>query len=110
MLWQRVITALVLIPLVLWLVLFADSTIFTLAMMVVISIAAYEWGMLSGLSGGQKFIYAGLMLLLMFAIRQYLPSTNYLWLLLAVSAVWLALTIKLIFQKVPVEPVSVIPF
>ena len=50
MLKQRVITALILVPIVLWLVLFANHSIFSLAMILVVSLAAYEWGMLCGLN------------------------------------------------------------
>ena len=46
------------------------------------------------------------MLLLMLIIWQYVAIADYTFLLVAVSFVWLVLTISLILQKKPVEKVS----
>lgn len=106
MLMQRVLTALVLIPLVLWLVLFANTETFSIAMMVVITIAAYEWAMLSGLVGIRQYLFAGLNLLLMLLIWRYVRIEDYQLLLVIISAVWLTLTIRLITQRTPVDVIK----
>ena len=103
MLKQRIITALVLIPLVLWLVLFTDTQIFSLAMMAVITLAASEWAMLSGLNGFGRIAFALLSLLLMLAAWQFIDLSAYPILLVIVSLIWLLLTVRLILQKQPVE-------
>lgn len=99
MLKQRIITALLLIPLVLWLVLFADTEVFSLAMMVVIGLAAWEWAMLSGLNGLRRAAFAVFSLLLMLAVWLFIELRDYSVLLVIVSLIWLLLTISLILQK-----------
>lgn len=103
MLKQRILTALVLIPIVLWLVLFADTQIFSFAMMAVISIAAYEWAMLSGLSGLKQFFFAVVTLSIMLFVWFSVRDVNSQLLMAAVSVIWIGLTISLIAQKKPVE-------
>ena len=104
MLKQRILTALVLIPLVLWLVLFADNRIFSYAMMAVIAIAAYEWAMLSGLKGIQQYIYAGVVLAGMLFFQQISIFSNLQAVLLVVSIIWISLTLALILRKTPLQP------
>lgn len=48
---QRLLTAAVLIPLVVWVVMGLDTTTFAVTMLVVIAIAAWEWAGLSGIDG-----------------------------------------------------------
>ena len=109
MLKQRVITALVLIPVVFWLVLFADTQIFTYAMMLVIGIAGYEWAMLSGLDKSGRYLFAGSLIGLMLfgGIQQWLVHT---WALTIYSLTWLVLTLLLINQKKELQPESGISF
>ena len=99
MLKQRVLTALVLIPLVLWLVLFSPLDLFAVSMMLTIALAANEWGMLCGLSGVKKVVYSASLLVLMLLAwfsGQVVDYGNLLW---TVSAVWLLMTIWLIVQR-----------
>ena len=56
---QRLLTAVVLIPVVVWVVLYAAETTFLTVLSGIIFIAAYEWAMLSGVKGRpQKLMVA----------------------------------------------------
>jgi phosphatidate cytidylyltransferase len=46
---QRILTAVVLIPVVLWVVLFSPEQVFIIALSLIVLIAAYEWAVLSGI-------------------------------------------------------------
>ena len=100
MLKQRVITALILIPVVLWLVLFADHSIFSLAMILIVSLAAYEWGMLCGLNKTGQIIFSLLMLIGLYAswvfmLHELVPLVVFG----LVTLLWLGLTIYLVAKR-----------
>jgi phosphatidate cytidylyltransferase len=99
MLKQRILTALILAPLALWVVLFASHEVFALVMMAVITIAAYEWGMLCGLSGVARLAFAATGVLLMYISWSSLQPVDYQLLLWIVSGVWAGLTLWLILQR-----------
>ncbi|MEW4982441.1 MAG: phosphatidate cytidylyltransferase [Cycloclasticus sp.] len=62
---QRLLTAAVLIPVVVWLVMFSPDMAFISILSIIIIIAAYEWGALSGLkSNFKKYVLAGVVVLL----------------------------------------------
>jgi len=104
MLKQRILTALILAPLALWVVLFASHEVFTYVMMGVIAVAAYEWGMLCGLSGIRQTAFAFFSLILMLLAYSYDQAVDYQLLLLVVSATWAILTLWLILQRSELEP------
>jgi phosphatidate cytidylyltransferase len=99
MLKQRILTALVLVPLALWVVLFASHEVFAWVMMAVIAIAAHEWGMLCGLSGISQSVFAAVGVLLMVIAWNATQPLDYQLLLWIVSAVWSGLTLWLILQR-----------
>jgi phosphatidate cytidylyltransferase len=99
MLKQRVLTALILAPLALWVVLFASHEVFAWVMMGVIALAAHEWGMLCGLSGIRQVAFAGVILLLMLLAYTADQTLDYQLLLWVVSATWAGLTLWLIVQR-----------
>ncbi|MBT8438810.1 MAG: phosphatidate cytidylyltransferase [Gammaproteobacteria bacterium] len=104
MLKQRVLTALILAPLALWVVLFASHEVFAFVMMGVIAVAAHEWGMLCGLSGLRQTAFAITSLLLMLLAYSSGQTLDYQLLLLVVSATWAGLTLWLIVQRSELEP------
>ncbi|PHS71301.1 MAG: phosphatidate cytidylyltransferase [Cycloclasticus sp.] len=60
---QRLLTAVALIPLVVWLVLFSPTSVFTVVLSLIILIGGYEWAALSGLGNkGYKMLVALIML------------------------------------------------
>lgn len=69
MLKQRVITAVILAAALAALLIYASAGVFAAAMALVIVLAAWEWGRLSGLSGWQPFAYAALLALLLAALQ-----------------------------------------
>jgi phosphatidate cytidylyltransferase len=104
MLKQRIITALVLVPLVLWLVLWAPSMVFSLAMAAILGIAGYEWARLGGLTGVSAWLYAAVLTLLLIALSfmpDILPVAT---VVMVTSAIWLMLTLMLVFRRRPLEP------
>jgi phosphatidate cytidylyltransferase len=100
MLKQRIITALVLIPLVLWLVLFASHSLFSQAMILVVSLAAYEWAMLCGLKKRGQIIFSLLMLVALyivwrFMLHENLPLTIYA----VITVLWFLMTFYLVAKR-----------
>jgi phosphatidate cytidylyltransferase len=62
---QRLLTAIVLIPLVVWLVLYAPANVFLITLALIFFAAGHEWSLLSGLTNPlHKFSYASLVLLI----------------------------------------------
>lgn len=104
MLKQRIITALVLVPFVLWLVLWAPAMVFSLAMAVILGIAGYEWARLGGLTGVYTWIYAAVLTALLVGLSlkpAILPVTP---VIVLASILWLLLTLMLVFRRQPLAP------
>lgn len=99
MLRQRVITALLLLPLVLWLVLFADTTVFAVVSMLVFALTAHEWAGLNGLSNWPSLLFSLLLLGLMSTAWLAGTDVDYRLLMGVVSVGWLGLTLWLILQR-----------
>jgi phosphatidate cytidylyltransferase len=85
MLKQRIITALILAPLVIASVFFLPINGFSLFLIAVLTIAGWEWANLAGYSGMQRHIYAAVIAILLFAVS-YLPA---LWVLVPALLWWL---------------------
>lgn len=94
MLKQRIITALLMLPIALGGFFLLEGAAFALFIAVVISVAAWEWAQLAGLQGQpQRFAYAGLiavLLLLLFSNQQLAG------LLMALSVLWWGLATVLV--------------
>ncbi len=101
MLKQRLITAAILIPLALWLVLFAPMQVFTPVMMLIVAMAAFEWAMLSGLDKHSRYVFAGVMLVVLLIAETYSDRLLSLPLMGALSLIWLIVTLSLIFRSQP---------
>jgi phosphatidate cytidylyltransferase len=88
MLKQRVITALILAPLVIAAVLLLPTKILAWLLALVVAVGAREWALLSGIQSlpGQLF-YSLVLLLSMLALLYLLPAEAYLW-LIALSVLW----------------------
>ena len=68
MLKQRLLTALVLIPLVLAAILWLEIKWFSLLFSIVIAIGAWEWGALSRLKKYASFFYSGVIISILFCL------------------------------------------
>jgi len=88
---QRVITGVVVAPIALACVFLLPHVGFSLFVAVVLTVAAWEWANLAGLSGISRFIYAGVIAAVM-AGAFFVPPL----VLLLVSMVWWALALLLI--------------
>jgi len=96
MLFQRVITALILAPLVISAVWWLPTDRLALLVGLVVVIGAREWAQLSGITqlGGQLF-YSLMVLLLLVAIALYLPAEWMPWVIGLSVLWWLAVLIRL---------------
>lgn len=89
MLKQRVLTALLLAPLVLWGVLVATPMWFALALGVVFAMGAWEWSRLSGLVRWPgRLLYVLLAIAGMWLLYQGLSITNFALMVLVVAMMW----------------------
>ena len=95
MLWQRVLTAIPLAAVVLWVILFQPTGVFDYLLYLVAVLAAWEWARLSGISPAPlSLLYALAVLILCVALIQaYSSLTDGL--LLAAVLWWLYITIRL---------------
>tara|TARA_R110002074_G_scaffold402342_1_gene608117 strand:+ start:56910 stop:57731 length:822 start_codon:yes stop_codon:yes gene_type:complete len=93
---QRILTAVVLIPVVLWVVLFSPEQVFVIALSLIVLIAAYEWAALSGIKKPISQCFLALILLaIAFAVNAL--SSIFLQQFMSVSAsFWLVLTLLII--------------
>jgi len=101
---QRILTALVLVPLVIWGVLQTPNAIFALLFGVVALLIGVEWARLAG--NVTPLGQAGYLLLVLLGmlLLNMLPAGWLHWLLLAVSGLWLVMTLWLLIQRRPHLP------
>ena len=93
MLKYRILTAIILIPLVFWLVLGVPQEIFAIVTALVALIAAWEWAAFLGwTTWPQRLGYAGIILVAL-ALSLALPH----WLIIAVGVMWWLLVLLLVF-------------
>ncbi|MEX1236739.1 MAG: phosphatidate cytidylyltransferase [Pseudomonadales bacterium] len=83
MLKQRIITALILAPIAIGGVFFLPPVPFAVFVGTVLTVAAWEWANLAGISGAHRYVYAGALALLLFASYWIAPI-----LVLTAGAVW----------------------
>ena len=107
MLWQRVLTAMVLIPLVVAGVLMLDTAVLALIFGVIVLLGSYELGHLANLDNGialSLFVAAvGVMLWIVwrFLLPTYLVSAQWI-----VSIWWVLMTVLLVIRRRQLERVS----
>lgn len=104
MLKQRLLTALLLVPLVVWGVLATSNAIFTLLYGLVIMLVGFEWSRLCGLK--KPTVQAGYLLLLFVTMTvtgliSAVAHQAFLLLLHAVTLLWLLLTLVLLLWRNP---------
>ena len=102
MLKQRLLTAAVLVPLVVWALLALDSAIVLLLFAAVAALAAWEWLSLMGLSIPVKVTVIAIIEAVIFAAVLYLPLTVAL---LAMALLWLLATLLIVrYAHQPLSP------
>ncbi len=78
MLAKRIATAVVLLPLVIWLLFAANARQFTIALSLVFTLAAWEWSQLMGLrQPSARFVFVFLFQLLMLALIWFVPELEF---------------------------------
>jgi phosphatidate cytidylyltransferase len=100
MLLQRVITALILIPLVVWGVLKASNDLFALILGVIFLMCGWEWSRLTGLrSSVKRVIYLLITAAIMVLFFQFASISQQEMLVLAMAGVWCGITLALFFWR-----------
>ncbi len=93
---QRILTALLLVPLVLLLVLVADTRWFALVVGIVVVLGGWEWSRMAGLTSiGIRSLYATSIVLLLGLCFLFLPSV-WITLIILLTAVWWLIAMLLI--------------
>ena len=108
MLKQRIITALILAPLIIWGIFGLSEMAFNIALAAVVGLAAWEWARLAGTQNiVQRVVYSLVIILLIYGISQVLQQAYVKELLFAVVMLWwLWVVIHLISyrrRKLPAE-------
>jgi phosphatidate cytidylyltransferase len=94
MLWQRVLTALVLAPLVLWGIWAAPGLIFAIGLAVIFLLAGWEWARLSGYTGNlARLVYVAVLVLAMVALYAGLAVVNLALVVLVCGLMWWTLAL-----------------
>lgn len=107
MLKQRVLTALILLPLVVWLVFFADSRWFIVAFALIILLATWEWSRFAGFeSPVARTICCGVMGSLLYGAAVFLPPMLRDVLILFAVVWWIGITALIIRFQLRQQPPS----
>jgi len=95
---QRLLTAVCLIPIVVWFVMFSHEDAFTFILSIIIFIAAYEWSILSGFKERlQQYVFAVIVLFASHALNAL--DTSLLHLLMSASLIfWLCVVLLIIIK------------
>lgn len=88
MLKERVLTALIILPLIISAIIFLDHVEFAVVLSMVILIAAYEWGMLSGLSKFYSVLYSMCYIPLFYLLHHKIESTMVFYIMVGIACVW----------------------
>lgn len=89
--WKRIITAVILIPLVVFGIIFTSNTTFALIVAFILSLAAWEWSRITKITRGERFFYL-LILWIVFVLAYFLP----VWMVLLFGLVWWIVAIFLV--------------
>ena len=95
MLYQRILTAIPLAALVIWIIFFQPSAVFFYFVLIIVLIAAYEWAKLSGVQTALlRTVFAIFMVIMVWLTQQY--AQNYhLWIIYAAVLWWFGVTFYL---------------
>lgn len=105
MLWQRVLTALLLVPLVVAGVLFLDTTILAAILGAIVLLGAREMGRLAKLTTPLSLIaYVAVVAVLLWATWQFVTSDQLLIVQGVLSIWWVLATMLLVSRRKPLEP------
>lgn len=99
MLLQRVLTAIPLAILVIWIILFQPSDIFFWLLMVVLAVAGYEWAKLAGLQSTGRLIYLLILCAISWLVKNHAGQFMYAYIYAAV--IWWFATALLLFKTTP---------
>lgn len=113
MLLQRVLTALVLIPLVVWGVLQASNDLFALILGAIILLCGWEWGRLTGINSVfVRLLYLAIMAAIMALLFLYATMYQQDLLVKAAAGIWCGVTLALFLwrhrplQQTGIQPVA----
>jgi len=95
---QRLLTAIVLIPVVVWVVLYAPDTTFLSVLSTIILIAGYEWAGLSGLTGRLQKAVASVCVLVFAHVLLNMEVLHLTYLMLLSLVFWLLVTLAIILM------------
>ncbi|MCK9529727.1 MAG: phosphatidate cytidylyltransferase [Gammaproteobacteria bacterium] len=91
MLKQRVLTALIIAPIIILITLYAPTAVFGVVVALVLALAAWEWAGLAGLSGTPRYSYTATVLLVLGLLNRVLPSEPLISLaVISVGVIWWA--------------------
>lgn len=100
MLWQRILTALVLMPLVIAGILYLDTTVLALVLALVLLLGAYEMARLANLRQPPVVIgFAVVVALMMWLMWEHLVRDHFVLVQWLMSAWWLVITVMLIARR-----------
>lgn len=89
MLKQRVLTALVIAPIIIAITLYLPTTVFGVVLALVLALGAWEWAGLSGLEGMPRYSYTATVLLILGLLNRLLPQEPMVALILiSVGVIW----------------------
>ena len=107
MLWQRVLTALVLIPLVVAGILYLDTAVLSLLLAAVLLLGAHEMVRLANIDRTVVTLgYVVTIGLVMWLIWQYLAAEHVVWTQWLMSLWWLLITVVLIMRRRPLLQIA----
>jgi phosphatidate cytidylyltransferase len=99
MLLQRILTAIPLAILVIWIILFQASDVFFWLLMVILAVAGYEWARLAGLQTTGRLIYLLFLCALSWLVKTYAGQLMYAF--VYASVIWWFATTLLLFRTIP---------
>lgn len=99
MLLQRVLTAIPLGILIIWIILFQSSEVFFWMLMFITAVAGYEWARLSGLPTAARFIYPLLLCAICWLVKNH--AGQYMHTYIYAGVVWWFVTLFLLLRLTP---------
>ena len=99
MLLQRILTAIPLGILIIWIILFRSSEVFFWMLMLITAVAGYEWAKLSGLAVTGRVIYLALLCAVCWSVKNH--ASQYMYVYIYAGAAWWFVTSLLLLRLTP---------